>query len=130
MSYFYYYFPKVLYDPAQKGGALDQPMRDSDTLARKGGSTITIMTDPAAPPVPLSAVSQTDYALFPYTHGKYGVKSKEGTNVLYLDGHVTFVTRAAVEQTILSHPDYSKVAADPNYYWLTVVAGYDRAYGG
>ena len=132
MSYFYYYFPKVHYDPAHKGGPFDEPMRDSDTLARKGGATITIMTDPAYPPVPNNAATQTGYQRFPYVHGRQGDKTKEGTNVLYLDGHVTWVTRAAVEKTILSHPDYGKIANQStfDYYWVALIAGYDRAHGG
>ncbi len=128
MSYFYYYFPKVTLDPAHIGTAFDGPMRANEAIFRKNASQLTIMSDSAGPHAPNDPRSLTTYRNFPYTHGKYGDKTKEGTNVLYLDGHVGFIIRAAVEKTMLEHADYDKIPGDTtnNYYWLTVVAGYDK----
>jgi prepilin-type processing-associated H-X9-DG protein len=133
MSYWYYYFPKTYTaGNPQKGGPLDEPMRDSDNIARKGAGSRMVMTDQGYTPIEFWPTSLTTYAsTYPYFHGKKGDRTKEGCNALYLDGHVQFVTRGEIE-SVAEGPAFTDPsrAAVFDWYWVALMSAYDRAAGG
>ena len=131
MSYFNYYFPKMGPGHPQAGVPWIVDMRKNDATFRKGGAHIMRMIDQGYLPLEAFPGSLGLYqATFPYFHGIRGVKAKEGSNALYLDGHVQWVPRGEVEATAREPVHYDRITAAAAYYHNAVVAGFDRAVGG